>query len=84
MVDWEQVDPAYKKDITALLDKFADALHDDDKELWLCVQPGQELDYIDFESCRTTSIALSRCYLMRLPMSIRPGRSVRGDGLKVG
>jgi peptidoglycan-N-acetylglucosamine deacetylase len=48
VVDWEQVDPIYKKDITTLLDKFADALHDDDKELWLCVQPGQELDYIDF------------------------------------
>ena len=48
VVDWEQVDPIYKKDIAALLDKFADALHDDDKELWLCVQPGQELDYIDF------------------------------------
>ncbi len=48
VVDWEQVDPIYRKDITALLDKFADALHDDDKELWLCVQPGQELDYIDF------------------------------------
>ena len=48
VVDWEQVDPIYKKDISALLDKFADALHDDDKELWLCVQPGQELDYIDF------------------------------------
>jgi hypothetical protein len=25
-------------------------LHDDNKELWLCVQPGQELDYIDFEA----------------------------------
>jgi peptidoglycan-N-acetylglucosamine deacetylase len=48
VVDWEQVDPVYKKDVTAFLDKFADALHDDDKELWLCVQPGQELDYIDF------------------------------------
>jgi hypothetical protein len=49
VVDWEQIDPAYKKDITGLIDKFADALHEDDKELWLCVQPGQELDYIDFE-----------------------------------
>ncbi len=48
VVDWEQVDPVYKKDIAALLDKFADALHDDGKELWLAVQPGQELDYIDF------------------------------------
>ena len=50
VVDWEQIDPAYKKDITGFIDKFADALHDDNKELWLCVQPGQELDYIDFES----------------------------------
>jgi cellulose synthase/poly-beta-1,6-N-acetylglucosamine synthase-like glycosyltransferase/peptidoglycan/xylan/chitin deacetylase (PgdA/CDA1 family)/spore germination protein YaaH len=50
VVDWEQIDPAYKKDLTAFIDKFADALHDDNKELWLCVQPGQELDYIDFDA----------------------------------
>ena len=25
-------------------------MHDDNKELWLCVQPGQELDYIDFDA----------------------------------
>src|SRR6266576_3913038 len=50
VVDWQQIDPAYKKDITGFIDKFADALHDDNKELWLCVQPGQELDYIDFEA----------------------------------
>jgi cellulose synthase/poly-beta-1,6-N-acetylglucosamine synthase-like glycosyltransferase/peptidoglycan/xylan/chitin deacetylase (PgdA/CDA1 family)/spore germination protein YaaH len=50
VVDWEQIDPAYKKDITKFIDKFADALHDDNKELWLCVQPGQELDYIDFDT----------------------------------
>jgi peptidoglycan-N-acetylglucosamine deacetylase len=49
VVDWEQVDPAYKKDITVFLDRFTDALHYDDKQLWLCVQPGQDLDYIDFE-----------------------------------
>ena len=50
VVDWQQIDPAYKKDLTAFIDKFADALHDDNKELWLCVQPGQELDYIDFDA----------------------------------
>ncbi len=49
VVDWEQIDPAYKKEISTFIDKFADALHEDDKELWLCVQPGQELDYIDFD-----------------------------------
>src|SRR5213595_2138545 len=50
VVDWQQIDPAYKKDLTAFIDKFADALHDDNKELWLCVQPGQELDYIDIDA----------------------------------
>src|SRR5213596_2991832 len=50
VVDWEQIDPAYKKDITGFVSKFADALHDDNKELWLCVQPGQELDYIDIDA----------------------------------
>src|SRR3989475_3591328 len=49
VIDWQQIDPAYKKDLTAFIDKFADALHDDNKELWLCVQPGQELDYIDID-----------------------------------
>src|SRR5216117_3586066 len=50
VVDWQQIDPAYKKDITKFIDKFADALHDENKELWLCVQPSQELDYIDFDA----------------------------------
>jgi cellulose synthase/poly-beta-1,6-N-acetylglucosamine synthase-like glycosyltransferase/peptidoglycan/xylan/chitin deacetylase (PgdA/CDA1 family)/spore germination protein YaaH len=49
VVDWEQIDPVYKKDVTTFIDKFCDALHNDDKELWLTVQPGQELDYIDFD-----------------------------------
>jgi cellulose synthase/poly-beta-1,6-N-acetylglucosamine synthase-like glycosyltransferase/peptidoglycan/xylan/chitin deacetylase (PgdA/CDA1 family) len=49
VIDWEQIDPAYKKDITTFLDRFTDALHYDDKQLWLCVQPGQDLDYIDFD-----------------------------------
>src|SRR5438094_370359 len=50
VVDWQQIDPVYKKDVTKFIDKFADALHDDNKELWLCVQPGQELDYIDVDA----------------------------------
>src|SRR5947208_3354551 len=50
VVDWQQIDPAYKKDLTGFLDRFADALHDDNKELWMCVQPGQELDYIDIDA----------------------------------
>src|ERR1700731_4308191 len=49
LIDWEEIDPAYKKDITTFIDKFCDALHNDDKELWLTVQPGQDIDYIDFD-----------------------------------
>src|SRR6476659_7353909 len=49
VVDWEQLDPTYKKDFTALLEKFASALHRDGRQLWLIVSPGQEIDYIDFE-----------------------------------
>lgn len=49
LIDWEQIDPAYKKDVTGFIDRFCDALHNDDKELWLTVQPGQDLDYIEFD-----------------------------------
>ncbi len=49
VIDWEQVDPAYTDDITKLLNKMAERLHADGRQLWLCVQPGQDLDYIDFE-----------------------------------
>jgi peptidoglycan-N-acetylglucosamine deacetylase len=49
VIDWEQLDPTYKKDFTELLEKFADALHRDGRQLWLSVSPGQEIDYIDFE-----------------------------------
>src|SRR5216110_538892 len=49
VVDWEQLDPIYKKDFTELLEKFSDALHRDGRQLWLSVSPGQEIDYIDFE-----------------------------------
>ena len=49
VVDWEQLDPTYKKDFTGLLEKFANALHRDGRQLWLIVSPGQEIDYIDFD-----------------------------------
>jgi len=54
VVDWEQVDPAYQDDITKLLNKMTGALHHEGRQLWLCVQPGQDLDYIDFDSLSET------------------------------
>src|SRR5215472_3925232 len=50
VIDWQQIDPAYKKDLTKFIDKFPDALHVANKELWLCVQPGQELDSFDLDA----------------------------------
>ncbi|MDP9291573.1 MAG: polysaccharide deacetylase family protein, partial [Verrucomicrobiota bacterium] len=47
VIDWEQVDPAYETQLTALLTKIAEALHAVDKELWLVVPMGEELKAYD-------------------------------------
>jgi len=49
VVDWEQLDPGHKKEITDLLIKMADALHAVDKELWVMVQMGDEFSVLDLE-----------------------------------
>ena len=54
VIDWEQVDPAYEADITKLLNQVAGALHNAGLQLWLCVPPGQDLDYIDFDNLSET------------------------------
>src|SRR5216110_827211 len=33
VIDWQQIDPAYRTDLASFIDKFADALHDDGREL---------------------------------------------------
>jgi cellulose synthase/poly-beta-1,6-N-acetylglucosamine synthase-like glycosyltransferase/peptidoglycan/xylan/chitin deacetylase (PgdA/CDA1 family)/spore germination protein YaaH len=54
VIDWEQLDPAYEADITKLLNQVAGALHNAGLQLWLCVPPGQDLDYIDFDNLSET------------------------------
>jgi cellulose synthase/poly-beta-1,6-N-acetylglucosamine synthase-like glycosyltransferase/peptidoglycan/xylan/chitin deacetylase (PgdA/CDA1 family)/spore germination protein YaaH len=49
VIDWEELDPAHKKEITDLLIKMADALHTVDKELWVEVQMGDEFNVLDLE-----------------------------------
>ena len=49
VVDWQQVDPAYTGKIADLVSNFADALHKDGRELWICVNPGEALDLADSE-----------------------------------
>jgi hypothetical protein len=82
VIDWEQIDPAYKKDITVFL-TFADALHYDDKQLWLCVQPGRTSITSASRRFRTMSTASSRA-LRRDFRHRHRVRSVRGDGSKDG
>ena len=47
MIDWQQVDPAYTDKVANLVGNFADALHHDGRQLWICVNPGEALDLAD-------------------------------------
>ena len=47
VLDWEQVDPNYTDKIANLVSNFADALHREGRELWICVNPGEALDLSD-------------------------------------
>jgi cellulose synthase/poly-beta-1,6-N-acetylglucosamine synthase-like glycosyltransferase/peptidoglycan/xylan/chitin deacetylase (PgdA/CDA1 family)/spore germination protein YaaH len=49
VVDWEELDPGDKRQITDLLIKMADALHSVDKELWVVVQMGDEFNTLDLD-----------------------------------
>ena len=84
VVDWEQVDPAYEADITKLLNKMADATHADGRQLWLCVQPGQDLEYIDFENVSENVDRFVALLFDETSDTIRPVRSPRGNGLNRG
>lgn len=54
VVDWGQLDPAKKDDITLLLKGLADALHKKDMEIWLCVPMGLELKAYDLNELSNT------------------------------
>ena len=47
VLDWEQVDPAYKANLASLIEQTAKALHSVDKQLWLMVPMGEEIDTLD-------------------------------------
>ena len=50
IINWEQVDPAYKDAYTDLLVEIAQALHDEGKELWFLVSPGDAFETFDLET----------------------------------
>ncbi|MDO9262849.1 MAG: polysaccharide deacetylase family protein, partial [Desulfosalsimonadaceae bacterium] len=50
VVDWGQVDPTYKDNVTRLLQQIAAALHAKNMELWLRIPMGRELMLYDLET----------------------------------
>ena len=48
-LDWQQIDPSYRDNMTAFLGKIAAALHQTDRELWLCVPTDRYLKMYDLD-----------------------------------
>jgi cellulose synthase/poly-beta-1,6-N-acetylglucosamine synthase-like glycosyltransferase/peptidoglycan/xylan/chitin deacetylase (PgdA/CDA1 family)/spore germination protein YaaH len=49
IIDWEDIDPGDKQQITDLLIKMADALHSVDKELWVMIPMGEDFNTLDLD-----------------------------------
>ena len=50
VIDWGQVDPTYRQNITRLIQNIAAALHAKHMELWLRVPMGRELKVFDLDA----------------------------------
>ena len=50
VIDWQDVDNAYKDGLTLLLSQLAQALHGQGRELWVCVPVGNEMATFDLEA----------------------------------
>ena len=50
VIDWGQVDPTYRENITRLIQSIAAALHAEHMELWLRVPMGRDLKLFDLEA----------------------------------
>lgn len=50
VLDWQQVDPSYRANMTAFLGKMAEKLHRADMEVWLCVSTGSDLQVFDLDA----------------------------------
>lgn len=49
MLDWQEVDPSYRGNMSVFLGKVAAALHRAHLELWLCVSTGRDLKLYDLD-----------------------------------
>jgi len=50
VLDWEEVDSAYRDAVTALISTIAGVLHDQELQLWLCIPVGNDLKVYDLDS----------------------------------
>ncbi|MDS4027816.1 MAG: glycosyltransferase [Candidatus Contendobacter sp.] len=50
LVDWEQVDQAYRNELTSLLTDLANYLHHEELELWLCTPVGNDIAVFDLDA----------------------------------
>ncbi|MFH1214911.1 MAG: glycosyltransferase [Pseudomonadota bacterium] len=50
LIDWNQIDPAYRESLTTLLSRLAGALHLQEMQLWLCIPMGLELKAFDLQA----------------------------------
>jgi cellulose synthase/poly-beta-1,6-N-acetylglucosamine synthase-like glycosyltransferase/peptidoglycan/xylan/chitin deacetylase (PgdA/CDA1 family)/spore germination protein YaaH len=50
LVHWEQVDPAYRSELTSLLTDLANYLHNEELELWLCIPVGNDIAVFDLDA----------------------------------
>ena len=73
VVDWQQIDPAYKKEITGFIDKFADALHVEShfgSDRWHSIRSAGCRPYAADDFSRQND-SVARCVLQSLSHWIR-------------
>jgi len=49
ILDLQQIDPSYRANMSAMLIRLAEALHEEKMELWLCAPVGRELKIFDLD-----------------------------------
>ena len=50
MIEFDQLDPVYRKEYTVMLTEMSAALHAAGREMWLCVSLGDQLEALDLEA----------------------------------
>lgn len=53
VIDWEQLDPSYRMQLTRFLGEIADTLHEQNLKLWLSVPMGEEMNQFDLDALST-------------------------------